>query len=69
MGARRSNPPIQGSGRFRINFSAAGDARSVDVIQSTGSSILDTAALNALRLWKCAPGQEWSLSVPITFRP
>jgi TonB family protein len=68
-GARRSNPPIKGSGRFRINFSAAGDAKSVDVIQSTGSSILDTAALSALRLWKCAPGQEWSLSVPITFKP
>ena len=69
MGARRSNPPIKGSGRYRINFSAAGDARSVDVIQSTGSSILDTAALSALRLWKSAPGQEWSLSVPITFKP
>ena len=69
MAARRSNPPIKGSGRYRINFSAAGDARSVDVIQSTGSSLLDTAALSALRLWKCAPGQEWSLSVPVTFRP
>jgi len=69
MAARRSNPPIKGSGRFRINFSAAGDARSVDVIQSTGSSLLDTSAVSALRLWKCAPGQEWSLSVPITFRP
>ena len=69
MAARRSNPPIKGSGRFRINFSAAGDARSIDVIQSTGSSLLDTAAVSALRLWKCAPGQEWSLSVPITFRP
>ncbi|MEY2497037.1 MAG: serine protease Do, partial [Verrucomicrobiota bacterium] len=66
MAARRSNPPIKGSGRFRINFSAAGDARSVDVVQSTGSSLLDTAALSALRLWKCAPGPEWSLSVPIT---
>jgi TonB family protein len=67
--ARRANPPIGGSGRFRIIFGANGDAREVQVLRSTGQSILDQAALDAFQQWKSEPGREWSLVVPITFRP
>jgi TonB family protein len=68
-GARRANPPIGGSGRFRIIFDATGQAREVQVVRSTGQSILDQAAVNAFHQWKSEPGHEWNLVVPITFRP
>jgi TonB family protein len=67
--ARRANPPIGGSGRFRIVFDSKGQAREVQVIRSTGQSILDQAAVDAFYQWKSEPGHEWSLVVPITFRP
>jgi TonB family protein len=67
--ARRSNPPIGGSGRFRIVFDANGQAKEVQVVRSTGQIILDQAAVEAFRQWRSEPGHEWSLIVPITFRP
>jgi TonB family protein len=67
--ARRANPPIGGSGRFRIVFDANGQAREVQIVRPTGQSTLDQAAVEALRQWKSEPGHEWSLVVPITFRP
>ena len=60
---------ISGSGRFRITFSTEGEARDVQVIQSTGKSVLDQAAADSLRQWKAEPGREWSVVVPITFKP
>jgi TonB family protein len=62
-----SRPPIAGSGLYRVTFSATGEAKSVQVVQSTGSGLLDAAAGKALRRWKCSPGQEWTTNVPITF--
>ena len=67
--ARRANPPIGGSGRFRVVFDASGQAREVQIVRPTGQSTLDQAAVEALRQWKSEPGHEWSLVVPITFRP
>jgi TonB family protein len=67
--ARRANPPIAGSGRFRIVFAPNGDAREVQIVRSTGQTILDQAAVEAFSQWKSEPGHEWSLIVPITFRP
>jgi TonB family protein len=67
--ARRANPPIGGSGRFRIVFDSKGQAREVQVVRSTGQSVLDQAAVDAFYQWKSEPGHEWSLVVPITFRP
>ncbi len=60
---------VSGSGRFRIIFSADGAARDVQVIQSTGKSVLDQAAADSLRQWKSESGHEWSVVVPITFKP
>ena len=60
---------VSGSGRFRIIFSAEGEARDVQVIESTGKAVLDQAAAASLRQWKAEPGHEWSVVVPITFKP
>ena len=67
--ARSSGGMVKGNGRFRVTFGANGEVRSVGIVQSTRNGVLDQAAVEALRRWKAAPGQEWTLSVPITFRP
>jgi TonB family protein len=67
--ARRAKPPMGGSGRFRIVFDANGQAREVQIVRSTGQNILDQAAVDAFYQWKSEPGHDWSLVVPITFRP
>ncbi len=67
--AKRSKTPIRGSGRFRVSFDMGGAAKNVEIVQSTGNQILDTAAVTKLREWKAAPGREWSVTVPVTFQP
>jgi TonB family protein len=42
---------------------------SVQIIESTHSQILDTAAMQTLRTWKAAPGTDWTAEVPLTFSP
>jgi TonB family protein len=64
----RSRPGATWSGRFRLNFNARGNVTNVQVVQSTGNIVLDQSALGTLRQWKCAPGQEWAATVPVTFQ-
>jgi TonB family protein len=64
----RSRPGATWSGRFRLNFNARGNVINVQVIQSTGNSVLDQSALSTLRQWKSAPGREWAATVPVTFQ-
>jgi TonB family protein len=64
-----SYPRQQGSGTFRITFSPSGQAMNVETIKSTGSDTLDKVTLEALRKWKSTPGQQWSVTVPVTFEP
>ena len=64
----RSRPGGAWSGRFRLNFNARGNVTNVQVVQSTGNIALDQSALNTLRQWKSAPGQEWAATVPVTFQ-
>jgi len=64
----RSRPGGAWSGRFRLNFNARGNVTNIQVIQSTGNNVLDQSALNTLRQWKSAPGQEWAATVPVTFQ-
>ena len=59
----------QVSGSFRVSFDANGRAVTVQTIRSTGNSTLDQAAVSALHQWRSEAGQEWSLVVPITFKP
>lgn len=67
--ARSSSGLVRGSGRFRVTFAPSGQVKSVGVLRSTQNGALDHAAVDALRQWKSAPGDEWSLNVPITFQP
>jgi TonB family protein len=67
--ARQSQTGGQISGSFRISFDANGRAVAVQTIRSTGNSALDQAAVSALHEWRSEPGREWSLVVPITFKP
>lgn len=69
LAARHSHFPLKGSGRYRVTFNGKGDVSNVEIVQSTHSDTLDSAATDALRKWKAAPGQEWTATVPITFQP
>jgi TonB family protein len=62
--------PTTGSGKFRVTFDTNGQVKDVQVIESTGQTILDQAAVAALRQWKAEPGaHDWTVLVPITFQP
>jgi TonB family protein len=69
--ARNARPPLAGSGRFRIVFDATGQAKEVQIVKSTGQPLLDQAAVESFRKWKSTPmpGHEWSLLIPISFKP
>ena len=56
------------SGRYRLNFDANGTVKSVQVLRSTGSEILDRAAVNGLQQWRAEPGREGFVIVPLTFQ-
>ena len=59
---------ITGSGVIIADVdSASGDVTSASVSKSTGSSILDDAAVSAFRRWKFRPGTVSKVSIPITF--
>jgi TonB family protein len=57
----------QGSGRFRITFSTNGTVKRVETVESTKSATLDNVTIEALRRWRATPGQEWNITVPVTF--
>ena len=62
--------PTTGSGKFRVTFDANGQVKNVQVIESTGQGLLDSAAVDALRRWRAEPGaHEWNVLVPVTFQP
>jgi TonB family protein len=56
-----------GSGRFAIDFDERGNSKSVAVIQSTGSGVLDANTVAALRNWHAMPGRPGKIVVPITY--
>jgi TonB family protein len=56
------------SGRYRLNFDANGTVKSIQVLRSTGSEILDRAAVNGLQQWRAEPGREGFVIVPLTFQ-
>lgn len=67
--ARQSRGVGQSSGSFRVSFDSNGRAVAVQTVRSTGNSALDEAAVSALQQWRSEAGHEWSLVVPITFKP
>src|SRR5437762_4563829 len=68
-GATQLGGGVQGSGSFRVLFDTDGYAVAVQTLRSTGNPSLDQAAAAALHEWRSEPGREWSLVVPITFKP
>jgi TonB family protein len=67
--ARQPRGAGQASGSFRVLFDANGRVVTVQTIRSTGNPALDQAAVSALHQWRSEAGNEWSLVVPITFKP
>jgi TonB family protein len=64
--ARRGG--ITGSGIAQLAVdSEVGDVTDARMAQSTGSAILDSATVEALRRWRFKPGVGSNVSVPITY--
>jgi periplasmic protein TonB len=56
-----------GSGKFLLHFDSSGSVTDVDVVQSTGSAILDQTSSSTFRRWRCRPGAYTKVYVPITY--
>jgi periplasmic protein TonB len=60
---------VEGAGQFRIDMDfATGKPTRVVVVKSTGSVLLDNAAVAALRQWRAAPGTIKVINLPLVFR-
>src|ERR1700730_348897 len=64
--ARRGGTTGSGVVQLTVNV-VAGNVIDARMTQSTGSTILDTATIEALRRWRFKPGVVETVSVPITF--
>jgi TonB family protein len=58
---------ITGSGVVRVDVNRDGIVTSVRIAQSTGSAILDDAALSLFKRCRFKPGRTFSFRSPITF--
>jgi len=60
---------VQGSGQFRIEMDyKTGKPSRVLIVTSTGSPLLDNAAVAAFRRWRAAPGTIRVINLPLFFR-
>jgi protein TonB len=60
---------IEGRGQFRIDMDFdTGKPLRVIVVKSTGSALLDDAAVKALQQWRAAPGAIRVINLPFVFR-
>ena len=63
----------EGTVMIRVEVSAAGRVISTAIIASSGHTVLDTAALNAIKLWRFSPARmaghatTATVDVPISF--
>ena len=61
---------IAGNGCFRLDFTKAGRVTQVRVLKSTGSKLLDAAAVQTLLHWRFKSDLKvHCATLPITFRP
>src|SRR4051812_15080664 len=58
---------LHGHGLFRLRLDTQGKVTAVQIIRSTGSAELDTAATDALKQWRAKRGAPPEVDVPITF--
>ena len=64
--ARRTR--TTGSGIFELRFDyETGRLKAIDIVQSTGSRLLDHDAINGLKEWKAKPHTVHVMRIPITF--
>jgi TonB family protein len=59
---------VTGSGRFKITFDERGNAKSVEIVQSTKNHALDSNTIKTLKQWRIAPGSPCYVIVPIDYR-
>jgi|SRR5206468_12547872 len=59
---------ITGRGVFDVTVRAdTGAVKQVKILQSTGSKLLDDAAVKALSSWRARPGMVSHIQVPVNF--
>lgn len=66
---KHSHWEVRGSGSYRVIFNGQGRTTNVEVVRSTGNTLLDEAAVSALHQWRSEAGHDCTLVVPITFQP
>ncbi len=66
--ARFSYRKVEGIGRYSVQFGANGLVTDVQTVQSTGSDVLDNAALDTIRTWRAQPGRPSQRVIVIPFR-
>ena len=60
---------VEGRGEFRIDMEfSTGKPLRVAIVKSTGSSLLDDAAVKSLQQWRAAPGTIRVIHLPLVFR-
>jgi protein TonB len=61
------NQHLEGVGLFRLNIKPDSTVGSVTVLKTTRRTLLDGAAIDALRQWRFRPGALRMLKVPMNF--
>ena len=57
-----------GTGLFELRFDyESGRLKAIDIVQSTGSRLLDHDAINGLKEWKAKPHSIRVMRIPVTF--
>ncbi|HSV62415.1 MAG TPA: energy transducer TonB [Chthoniobacterales bacterium] len=63
--AQRTN--TTGSGVYELRIDKAGKISAVAVVKSSGSAVLDKAALTAFKKWRFKPGVFRSVRIPVNW--
>ena len=58
---------MTGSGVYELRISKAGAITSVVIVKSSGSKVLDQAAMTTFRRWRFKPGIFTSVRVPVSW--
>ena len=56
-----------GSGVYEIRIDRAGTPTAVKVVKSSGSAVLDKAAMTAFKRWRFKPGIFQSVRIPVSW--
>ena len=57
----------KGNGIFMLHVRPDGKVASIDVLQSTGHTILDQACIEAFSMWRFVPGAVKNVKIPIRY--